>query len=101
MTWPNLSPLYKLTQLPTQEDKDQAFPPEKFAELSAPNPSKIPRSAILHRLQASNSRLLASLSAAERRPRANMMDQGDFQMQLLPVDIDIDWSLLEDDWSFG
>jgi len=30
-----------------------------------------------------------------------MMDQGDFQMQLLPVDIDIDWSLLEDDWSFG
>jgi hypothetical protein len=30
-----------------------------------------------------------------------MMDQGDFQMQLPPVDIDIDWSLLEDDWSFG
>jgi hypothetical protein len=30
-----------------------------------------------------------------------MMDQGDFQMQLLAVDIDIDWSLLEDDWSFG
>jgi hypothetical protein len=30
-----------------------------------------------------------------------MMDQGDFQMQLLPVDIDIDWPLVEDDWGFG
>jgi len=26
------------------------------------------------------------------------MDQGDFQM---PVDLDIDWSVLEDDWSIG
>ena len=47
-----------------------------------------------------NSRLLASLSTAESRPPIEM-DQGDFQMPLLPVDFDIDWSLWEDDWSFG
>jgi hypothetical protein len=92
-----------LTQLPTQEDKDRTFPPEQFAELSAPNPPQNPSigdTSPLPSLQFSLARLTSSNRTLPSRHQP-MMDQGDFQMQLLPVDIDIDWSLLEDDWSFG
>jgi hypothetical protein len=59
------------------EDKGRSSPRPILQSFPYPNsPSEPPRSAILHRFQASTPRLLASLSATERRPRGtNQYDE--------------------------